>query len=341
MLKVSIAISNFNYGAFLKTAVESALSQTYQPSEVIVVDDGSTDDSHQVLKPYAGHVRVFRLSHQGETASRNFGFSVCSGDLICFLDADDFLQPDTVARVVEFWKPTFTKVQFHLRVVDRHGVDQRLLMPRCRLDSGIVSSALLRTGRYITSPGSGNFYARSFLERILPVPTDEWPQSFDSYAATYAGFLGEIGAIHAPLGSYRVHKDNMTRAVRSDTLEPAQIDRLLERQLRLRRLIQHIAGEKGLATDPDIVIGHWLYLKLDLAKHAHQSGSSFQELLTIVRKMISSALVAPELSVLKRGQLIAWALGSAFLPRRYANQILKVGFDLAPDSRFTRVMRRL
>jgi glycosyltransferase involved in cell wall biosynthesis len=341
MYKVSIIISNFNYGAFLKASIESALSQTYRPSEVIVVDDGSTDHSEEILEAYRDKAQVFRLPHQGETASRNFGFSKTSGDIICFLDADDFLQPDTVARIVEVWKPEFTKVQYHLRVVNQDGVDQGLLMPRCRLDSGIVYPLLLRTGRYITSPGSGNFYAKSFLEKIVPVPVDEWPQSFDSYAATCAGFLGEVGAVQEPLGSYRVHDNNMTRTVNDGALESKQIERLLERQLRLRRLIQRIAGERGLQVNPGIVTSHWLYLKLELAKRAQQPDTSFRELVDIVRKMIASAVSASELSFPRRIQLIAWALGSALLPKGLSQQVMRMGFDLAPDSRFTRVMRRL
>jgi glycosyltransferase involved in cell wall biosynthesis len=341
MLTVSIVISNFNYGSFLRSAVDSALSQTYQPCEVIVVDDGSTDDSIQILGSYGERIKIFEVAHQGETASRNVGFAKASGDLVCFLDSDDFLQTDTASRVVEFWKPSFSKVQYQMRVVDHCGIDQGLLMPRCRLDSGVVSSRLLRTGRYITAPGSGNFYARSFLEKIVPVPVTEWPQSFDSYAATYAGFLGEVGAIQEPLASYRVHNNNMTRMVKSSVLEQAQVEKLLERQLRLRRLLLLIAAQMGLKADPNIVISHWAYLKLELVRRAHKPGTSLREISAIVGKMIISAVKAPELTLTRRIQLIAWALGSAILPRQMSQQIMNIGFDLAPEGRLTRVLRRL
>lgn len=173
MCKVSIIISNYNYGAFLEASIRSALAQTHEACEVIVVDDGSTDGSAEILERYREGVQVLSLAHHGETASRNLGFSRCSGDLICFLDSDDGLHTDAAARVVTFWRPEFTKVQYPLRVVDQDGIDQRLRMPRCHLDARNVLPLVLRTGRYITSPGSGNFYARSFLEKVVrSLPTN-------------------------------------------------------------------------------------------------------------------------------------------------------------------------
>lgn len=340
MCKVSIVISNHNYAAFLEASIQSALAQTYTPCEVIVVDDGSTDGSSEMLERYCDRVRVFRLPHQGETASRNFGFSKCSGDLVCFLDSDDGLDAGTAARVVKFWRPQFTKVQYHLRVVDQNGADQHLQMPRCRLDSGNVLPSLLSTGRYITSPGSGNFYARTFLETVVPAPADEWPQSFDSYASVWAAFLGEVGAIQEPLGYYRVHRNNMTRSVRSGAIENSQINKLLQRQLRLRSLILATAARRGLQAQPDVVVSHWLYLKLKLVQQRHELGAPFVEVIRIVRKMIASATSAPELTFAKRVQLIAWAIASALLPRVASEYVMTLGFDVAPENKLVRAMRR-
>lgn len=340
MCLVSIIISNYNYAPFLEECINSALAQTHPDCEVIVVDDGSTDGSTEILDRYRDKALVLSLPHQGETASRNSGFARCSGDLICFLDSDDGLDPDAVKRLVDAWRPEFTKLQYPLRVVDQEGKDQRLRMPRCRLDSGDVRSSLLRTGRYITSPGSGNLYARWFLQRIVPVPIDEWPQSFDSYAAACAGFSGRVGAIQEPLGYYRIHRHNMTRSVRSGQIEYAQINKLLQRQLRLRKLIQSIATREGLEADPDIVTSHWLYLKLDLVRRRAQSGTSIREMFDIVRKMIISTCSAPELTTAKRIQLIAWSIASAVLPDTASRYVMTLGFDVVPDNRLARAMRR-
>ena len=89
----------------------------------------------------------------------------------------------------------------------------------------------------------------------------------DSYAATYAGFSASIGAIQKGLGSYRVHASNMTRISGSSEKDLLQIDRLIERAERLKRLIQTLADSRGLTCSPDIVTSHWLYLKLLIARH--------------------------------------------------------------------------
>jgi len=340
-LKISIVLSNFNYSRFLAASIDSALNQTYPNIEVIVVDDGSTDNSADILQSYSNRVSVYLRPHQGETASRNFGFSQSTGDLVCFLDADDFLAPDAAARVASAWKAAFSKLQYQMRVVDTAGKDQKLLMPRCNLDSGDVRPRLLSTGRYITAPGSGNFYSRSFLQQIVPAPTGEWPQSFDSYAATYAGFLGEIGAIQEPLAFYRVHDNNMSSAVKEQSLAADQIDRLHERQLRLRRLIQRIAKERNLPLNPGIVINHWLYLKLELAKRLKQPHFPLADRLSIWWRMAVSAITAPELTPLRRVELIAWSFASAFLPKIFSSRIIQLGFDLAPQNRLARAVRRL
>jgi hypothetical protein len=187
-------------------------------------------------------------------------------------------------------------VQFHLQVVDEQGRECGLLMPRCRLDSGRVEKLLLTVGRYITAPGSGNFYARWFLEKIVPVPTEEWPQSFDNYAATYAGFYGVIGAVQRPLGFYRVHRNNMTRFAPEGKreIDIAQLDRLMSRGIRLRTLIERIARELNLRVAPDIVTSHWMYLKLELARLKLLPQTRYPELLDSASRMLSSAATSPE-----------------------------------------------
>jgi glycosyltransferase involved in cell wall biosynthesis len=339
--KVSIVINNYNYSEFLETCIESALSQTYRNAEIIVVDDGSTDGSPRLLEKYQQRVQVVLTEHAGESAARNTGFLRASGEIIAFLDSDDFLRPDAVERVVEKWQPSFAKLQFPLRVVNRQGESTGLLMPRCRLDAGRVDHLLLRSGRYVTSPGSGNFYSRWLLEKIMPVPVAEWPQSVDSYAATFAGFYGEIGVIQEPLGFYRVHDSNMTRSVAHKSIDLTQIERLMGRGLRLRTLIEQIARDLQLAPHPGIVTRHWLYLKLELAQLRLMKNVSPGKLLSKMGQMIVSALTAPELTLVRRAQLIGWTLGTVALPMRVALPVIRSAFELAPSGWMPRVLRRL
>jgi glycosyltransferase involved in cell wall biosynthesis len=339
--KVSIVISNHNYSEFLRTCIESVLSQTYPGIELIVVDDGSTDCSRDILQEYGNRAKIIFKERGGETSSRNTGFLYATGDIVAFLDADDFLKPGAVENVVRNWRLSYSKFQFPLLVVDRQGRANGLLMPRCRLDSGRVDHLLVCTGRYITAPNSGNFYARWLLERIMPVPEEEWPESVDSYAATFAGFYGEIGASREPLGFYRVHGSNASGAVGGELVDPSQVERLISHGIRLKTLIQRVARELHLSPNPGIVTSHWMYLKLELTQLKLSKDIRLKKLLTRGKWMIVSALTAPELTLLKRGQLIGWTIGTVLLPRCFAQPIMKAAFELTPAAWLPRALRRL
>lgn len=90
---VSVIIPTYNYARFVTEAVDSVLAQTYGDLEVIVVDDGSTDDTPERMKTYGDRVRYIRQANQGPSATRNNGIEAARGDLIAFLDADDVWHP--------------------------------------------------------------------------------------------------------------------------------------------------------------------------------------------------------------------------------------------------------
>ena len=91
-------IATFNHGRFLPDALESAVAQTLQGVEIIVVDDGSTDDTSAVLARYAGKVRIVRQPNRGLAAARNTGLATARGRYVSFLDADDVLMPTKLAE---------------------------------------------------------------------------------------------------------------------------------------------------------------------------------------------------------------------------------------------------
>lgn len=91
---VSVVIPSYNYGHFVVEAVESALAQTYPEVEVLVVDDGSTDDTRDRLKPYEGRIRYIYQANQGLSAARNTGIRAARGEFIGLLDSDDVWLPD-------------------------------------------------------------------------------------------------------------------------------------------------------------------------------------------------------------------------------------------------------
>jgi glycosyltransferase involved in cell wall biosynthesis len=97
---VSVVIPNYNYAAYLRQAIDSVLTQSYANVEVIVVDDGSTDDSAEVLDSYGDRIRWFRQKNSGVSVARNRGIEEARGKYIAFLDADDFWRPEKLAHQV-------------------------------------------------------------------------------------------------------------------------------------------------------------------------------------------------------------------------------------------------
>jgi len=96
-VRASLIISTFNHGRFVGAAIDSALAQTLGAVDVIVVDDGSTDDTLAILERYAGRVRILRQPNRGLAAARNTGLAAARGTFVSFLDADDVMAPTKLA----------------------------------------------------------------------------------------------------------------------------------------------------------------------------------------------------------------------------------------------------
>ena len=101
--RVSVIIPTYNRGWILEDAVDSVLGQTYTNFELIVVDDGSTDDTRVRLQPYGERIAYVHQANQGVSAARNTGLRLARGDLIALLDSDDLWKPAKLARQVAFF----------------------------------------------------------------------------------------------------------------------------------------------------------------------------------------------------------------------------------------------
>jgi hypothetical protein len=94
---VSVVIAAYNAGRTVRATLESALAQTHRRREIIFVDDGSTDETAEILAPFRSRIRVIRREHGGLAAARNAGVAVADGDYLALLDADDLWTPDKLA----------------------------------------------------------------------------------------------------------------------------------------------------------------------------------------------------------------------------------------------------
>lgn len=98
---ISVVIGCYNYGRYLGAAIDSVLAQRGWNIEILVVDDGSTDDTPEVAARYGQRVRYIRTQHRGAAAARNLGWRAAQGGIICFLDADDLWLPGKLDRQMD------------------------------------------------------------------------------------------------------------------------------------------------------------------------------------------------------------------------------------------------
>jgi glycosyltransferase involved in cell wall biosynthesis len=209
MKLASILINNYNYGEFLADSVESALAQTYSNVEVIVVDDGSTDDSARVLNAYAGKIQVIRKGNGGQASAYNAGYFASSGQVLIFLDADDVLQPTALARAMpSFESPDVIKVHWSLALADEHGRATGQLYPQGRPAEGDLRKHVCAMGPSTIILSANGAYARPFVDRIFPVPEDVYSIGADGYLFELAPFFGKLVVVDEPQLLYRQHGRN-------------------------------------------------------------------------------------------------------------------------------------
>lgn len=215
-LQTSIIINNYNYTEYVGHAIGSALGQTSAGVEIVVVDDGSTDGSREVIAGYGDRVVSVLKPNGGQTSAFNAGFAASRGRVVIFLDADDLLLPTAAERALPlFDDPGVVKVHWPLWVIDAEGRRTGDQIPRQPLPAGDLRESVLRRGPDGTGwpPTSGNAWSRGLLERLFPLPEVEsaigaGSASADACLSVIAPLFGGVGLIDEPQGCYRVHGRN-------------------------------------------------------------------------------------------------------------------------------------
>lgn len=208
---VSIIINNYNYENFLSGAIESAINQHYPNVEIIVVDDGSTDESKVLIDRYSDKIYPLFKENGGQSSALNLGFTKSSGEIICLLDADDVFLPEKVSEVVKVFTVDST-IQwcFHnLQFVDANA--NPLSQPTSNQTTGEWDyRGAIANGRqmpYIPTATSGLSFRRSFLTKICPLP-EEIRIASDNYLKFIASALGKGYFMNQPLALQKIHDSN-------------------------------------------------------------------------------------------------------------------------------------
>jgi glycosyltransferase involved in cell wall biosynthesis len=215
---VSIIINNYNYGRFLREAIDSALAQDYPAVEVVVVDDGSTDDSREIFSTYGNRIKAVFKPNGGQGSAYNAGLAVSGGEYVCMLDADDTLYPHAIRTAVDALNdPRIVKVQWPLAMTDAAGRPTGELSTKRTPPNGDLLDFVTENGPYYDwYTTTGPLYARSFLDRVLPVPEPLYRNGGDVYLITLAPVFGTIRNVSEPLGTYREHAQNNYRGRKLD-----------------------------------------------------------------------------------------------------------------------------
>jgi glycosyltransferase involved in cell wall biosynthesis len=210
--RVSVIVSCFNYERYVGEAISSALAQDGAATEVIVVDDGSSDGSRAAIEAFGDRVTALYKDNGGQASALNAGFRASSGDAVIFLDADDLLLPSAAAAVAEALSDAeIAKAHWPMAVIDAEGHLTGAFRDR-ELAEGDLRRAAIAEGPLgdaaITSAAmSGNAFPRWLLERVTPIPEAQYRIGADEYLFGLAPAFGPIVRLE-PLSLYRVHGDN-------------------------------------------------------------------------------------------------------------------------------------
>lgn len=204
MKTVSVIIPAYNHAEFLREAVDSALQQTVPPAQVIVVDDGSTDETPRILAAYGGRIRAIRQPNQGAGAARNAGLAEATGDYVAFLDSDDVWHPRKLERQLARFDadPDLGLVHCGSACID--GTGSVTSTSLAGLDGWVAHDILRLEREVIAGPGSCIMVPSRVAREIggfdprLP-PSEDWDFCYRVATRHRIGYVAEV------LVTYRHH----------------------------------------------------------------------------------------------------------------------------------------
>jgi hypothetical protein len=344
-LTVDIVVNNYNYAEYLPAAIKSALAQDHERVRVIVVDDGSSDKSRELLGRYEDRVEVVLKENGGQASALNAGMERVGGDVVLFLDADDTLAPDAATRVAAAFAADgrLAKVQYRMSVIDAEGKPTGGLKPAAHLPmpSGDLAHAELAFPYdLVWMSTSANAFRAASLRRVFPIPERDFRICADWYLVHMATLLGSVLSLEEIGGAYRMHGANSYEPQAAE-LDLDHIRKTIGFARATSRELLGLAGELGLPR-PDQILSvadlanRMISLKLEPESHPireDRAGSLFRDAIRAARRRES-------VSATMKLMFIAWFAAMALAPRRLARS-LAIGF-LFPERRgaLNRVLAR-
>ncbi|HEY2334101.1 MAG TPA: glycosyltransferase [Solirubrobacterales bacterium] len=323
---VDVVIDNYNYGRFLPFAIDSALAQTHERINVIVVDDGSTDDSHRVLGRYEDRVTVVLKENGGHASAFNAGMERCEGDVVIFLDADDILRPEAAARAAAAFAADdrVVKVQARMNVVDGAGRPTGAVKPppHVPMPNGDVHEDELAFPFDLPwVPTSANAFRIDAVRRLLPIPEDAFRMCAERYLVHLIALLGPVVSLDEVGASYRVHGSNSYESA-EPRLDLGRIRFTIRVEQTISAGLLRLAGELGLSR-PDRILSladlanRMISLRLEPAEHPVATDGR----VSLVVDACRAAARRSNVAMAMKPMFIAWFAAMALAPRGLARQL--------------------
>ena len=211
---VSVLIDTYNHEKFIEQAVASVLEQDFsmEDVEIVVVDDGSTDKTPELLRKFGPRIRILQKENGGQGSAFNFAIPQCQGEVIAFLDGDDWWKKEKLSAIVPIFKaqPEIGGIGHGILMVDAEGKLQNTVVPKetCRLNARTPQDArkFSRHGGFFGT--SRVAYRKAILEKILPIPEGVAIEA-DEWLFTLAPCLADVLVLDRALFYYRVHAGNL------------------------------------------------------------------------------------------------------------------------------------
>ncbi|HQN00956.1 MAG TPA: glycosyltransferase [Candidatus Hydrogenedentes bacterium] len=211
---ISVILSNYNGARYLEDAIRSVLEQGYDDYEFIIVDDGSGDDSPDIIRRFADSypekiIAVLEPENRGQAAGFNLAVARASGDIVAFIDSDDLWMPGKLANLAAFIALAGPAALYQHNLLFMEG-DTKTDMPyHTLMVTGNLYEETCATRRLPTvfAPTSGLAFPRSILEKVMPVP-EAFRTCADGYLTRTVYCHGTVASINTAWGYYRVHEFN-------------------------------------------------------------------------------------------------------------------------------------
>lgn len=190
-MSVSIIIPSFNSAAYLPATIESALRQTQPALEIIVIDDGSTDETEEACRVFTGRITYRKTVNQGVAAARNHGASISRGEWLLFLDSDDCLMPGAIGSLLAVARPPGCRVVYgHVQLQGKTPLDSRLHSHPFAVGAAPLPAAKNFWRSVISTPGAALVHRSLHAEIGGFVPGYEPMEDRDYWVkcGTLAGF---------------------------------------------------------------------------------------------------------------------------------------------------------